>query len=446
MVAPADETLIPGGILPTVGLFGGGGLFGGSDPYGAPPTAVQMNASSMNASSGGPIPIVGSPIFQGGPVSNSLQNWNPLFPRFRNRIDSRLYLRAEYLLWNVSGMNSPALVTTSPTGTQRKFAGVLGQPGTSVLFGDTELNDGTGGGVLLSGGMWVSTERRAAIEIEWFRLADGTDSYSGASDGSVILGRPFFDIVNGQETARLVSFPTVVGGDIQVTTASKMESFLINGRFPICPTHGACCQQCGMEDRTDWILGYRSLRLRDSLTVNENLVSQLSNAPGTAQVTDQFQTTNQFRGLQLGVIHRSALKRGWVDSSLRVALGNNEQSLGIGGNTTYTESGVVDPYSGGLLALRTNIGNWNRDEFVMVPEAGIRLGLRLTNRWQASLGYSLLYFPNVIRASEQIDTDLNPGLIPEEVVPLTGALRPRVLWVQSDYLAHGLHFGSEFQF
>ena len=82
----------------------------------------------------------------------------------------------------------------------------------------------------------------------------------------------------------------------------------------------------------------------------------------------------------------------------------------------------------------------------MIPEAGIRLGVRLTDRLHANIGYTVLYLPNVIRASEQIDRDINPGLIPEEANPLTGALRPRAMWVQNDYLAHGLHLGGELNF
>ena len=201
-----------------------------------------------------------------------------------------------------------------------------------------------------------------------------------------------------------------------------------------------------MQDRTDWIIGYRYIRLRDSVTASTDLQSLIPDIPGGVAAADQFQTENEFSGLQLGFMHRSLFKRAWLDSQLRVALGNTRQTVQIGGSTTYDEMGVTDTFSGGLLAQRTNSGERKRDEFVLVPELGCRLGMRWTERFHTTLGYTLMYLPNVVRASEQIDTDLNPNLIPEEVVPFTGALRPRAIWVQSDYFAHGLHLGADLHF
>lgn len=450
MAAPGSQGAGSSAMLPSMDGFLGIGqtaatqLGDAGDPYATMPGGVQLNGPVVSQS--GPTPVIGGPMFQGGPVYNSMQNWPPMLPRFRNRIDSRLYLRAEYLLWDVSGMDTPPLVTTSPGGTPESSAAVIGQPGTSVLFGGNEINDGSTNGFLISGGFWFSTQRNVAIESEYFSLADQNEGYNGSSDGTVILGRPFFNIVDGSEDAQLISYPGQVGGDVHVATESNLRSLLINGRMPLCPSHGACCQQCGMRDRTDWIIGYRNIRLRDALSVSQNLRSASTNLPVNLATTDQFKTTNEFNGLQLGMIHRMLLQRAWLESSLRVAIGNNNQTLQVGGNTSVEQQGVVENFSGGLLAQRTNSGTRSRDEFTMVPEVGLRLGVRLTDRFHANIGYSILYLPNVIRASEQIDRDINPGLIPEEDNPLTGALRPRVLWTQTDYLAHGLHFGGELNF
>ena len=53
-------------------------------------------------------------------------------------------VRGEYLLWWSNGNPLPPLVTTSPAGTPRPSAGVLGQPGTEIVYGaqtiDTEFN------------------------------------------------------------------------------------------------------------------------------------------------------------------------------------------------------------------------------------------------------------------------------------------------------------------
>ena len=50
------------------------------------------------------------------------------------------WAEADYLAWSVSGDKLPALVTTAPVGTPLGVAGVLGQPTTTVLFGDSSVN------------------------------------------------------------------------------------------------------------------------------------------------------------------------------------------------------------------------------------------------------------------------------------------------------------------
>ncbi|WP_436717603.1 BBP7 family outer membrane beta-barrel protein [Roseiconus lacunae] len=429
---------------------GSSGFFSGVQRIGdsffsGPSYQVAAVPPQLNSPATIPSPVVGSPVIQGGPVYNSIGGFDPLFPGLRSQIDTRLYFRGEYLLWDATGMGTPALVTTSPNGTGQSVAAVLGQPSTSTLFGASDLNDGSASGSLFGGGLWITPQQTAAIEGEYFQLSEENDRYRGSSGGDVILGRPYFDLSSGQEAAELISFPGAFGGDISVDSSSELRSFLLNARIALC-NHGMHCVQCGERDHTDWIIGYRNIRLRDSLQINENYNS-IGTAPSLAlSRSDSFRTTNEFQGLQLGFIHRILLNRAWLESSMRVALGNNEQTLQISGNTTRTQSGVTDTFDGGLYALRSNSGTHKRDEFAMIPELGLRFGYRLTDRLHASIGYSVLYLPNVARASEQIDRDLNSGLIPEETNPLIGPLRPQVLWVHSDYLAHGVHFGGELHF
>ena len=50
----------------------------------------------------------------------------------------RVWLRADYLMWFTTGTRLPPLVTTSPQGTPANQAGVLGAPGTTILFGGSD--------------------------------------------------------------------------------------------------------------------------------------------------------------------------------------------------------------------------------------------------------------------------------------------------------------------
>ena len=103
-----------------------------------------------------------------------------------------IYVRGEYLLWWVKGDSVPALVTTSPPTVTRAQAGVLGQPGTTVLFGDERLNQTarSGGRVVL--GWWLDPRDR--IEGDFFMLGQANAGFDQTSGGTPILARPFFKI------------------------------------------------------------------------------------------------------------------------------------------------------------------------------------------------------------------------------------------------------------
>nr|WP_286177771.1 BBP7 family outer membrane beta-barrel protein [Rhodopirellula sp. JC639] len=443
IVAPASF-VAPAGLVPVDSQ-----VYHSADPYALAPaptlgTATSPPAAGQNVQ--GATGLFSGPLFQGGPIYNTVGHFDPLIPELRNRIESRLSFRAEYLLWDVTGMDTPPLVTTSPNGTGQGSAAVLGQPGTSVAFGGDSVNDGSVSGFLLGGGWWITPQRNVAIEMEYFQLDELDDGYNGSSDGAVILGRPYVDVSQGVETAELIAYPGLVGGDIRVGSETDLRSFLIDARVSLCPAHGVCCQNCGLRNRTDWIIGYRNIRLRDSLAINENRRSLVVGQDRTIASSDQFQTTNQFHGLQLGIVRRRLLQRAWLETSMRVAIGNIEQTLRVSGSTTINDQGSSATYGGGLLAQTTNGGTRSRDEFGMIPELGIRLGFRLTDRLHAHIGYTVLYLPNVIRASEQIDRDIHPGLIPPGAGAVSGVLRPAVAWDQSDYLAHGLQLGGELNF
>jgi hypothetical protein len=64
----------------------------------------------------------------------------------------------------------------------------------------------------------------------------------------------------------------------------------------------------------------------------------------------------------------------------------------------------------------------------------------------ATAGYSLVYLPAVVRAGDQIDTDINPNLLAPPLDPFTGAARPQFRYIESDYYAQGLSLGLQLQF
>jgi hypothetical protein len=107
----------------------------------------------------------------------------------------------------------------------------------------------------------------------------------------------------------------------------------------------------------------------------------------------------------------------------------------------------VDPppaaEEGGLLALSSNIGDYERDRFSMIPELNINVGYKLTQRCKLRVGYTILYWTNVLRPGDQIDREINSTLLPGEVDSLP-PLRPLFDFKETNALVQGLNVGAEF--
>jgi hypothetical protein len=390
---------------------------------------------------GGPDPYAMSPA-QSNPYWWGQGLAFPTTSCFRDRF----WIGADCLYWWTDGMETPPLVTSSPNGTTTANAGVLGLSSTSVLFGGNELNDDSANGLRLRSGMWLF-QGRFAVEGEFYRVDGSAESFGTSSNGSTILARPYFDITDGTQSSQLIAYPNLVSGGVSATSDSQLSSGLINIRSSFLPIHMlGCADGCDPPDRVDWIVGYRVLELKDDFAISDNRRALVAVNPDTINSSDSFSTKNRFQGLQLGVTYQAHYRRLWMESMLRVALGNNDRTANIAGGTTITDSGVTNNYTGGLLAQRSNIGNFEQSEFTMIPEFGLNFGIRVTRCLHAVVGYSVIYFPGVWRATEQIDLDLNPGLIPPESISLSGALRPQFRGIENDYLAHGLSFGAELKF
>jgi len=384
-----------------------------------------------------------SPVAPLAPLQNGFRSIaNPVPYR------GRMFVRGEYLGWVMDAMNSPAMVTTSPAGTPQNQAAFIGGANTSTLFGG-DLNDDYRHGARVQGGWYVDPSRYWAIGGDYYQLFGDGDTFSANTSSNAILGRPFYDIVAGRETAQLASFPGIVRGDVNVDTDTQLRSFGIHIQADALNAPGAESQiasSCAREPRLDWLFGYRYVGLDDEINITENLTSLVNNAQGTINLRDSFETENDFQGLEIGVIREIPMGRFWFETVTKVALGTNAQKVRINGSTRLVEAGVPETFTGGLLAQRSNIGVYERDEFAVVPELGATLGFHVTPRFSLTVGYTLVYFSNVVRAGDQIDTDLNPGLIPIEDDPLTGPLRPQFIFRQNDFYAHGITAGGDFRF
>ncbi len=355
----------------------------------------------------------------------------------------RFWVTTEGLLWWMKGERLPPLVTTSPVGTPQNQAGVLGADSTTVLFGNSTVNNNVQGGWLINTGFWLDENRRWGIEGNFFMLSTPATNFSAASNGETILARPFFNAVTNQNASELAAFPGLSNGSI---SANAVTTGLIGAgalfRANLC---------CSCSFRIDWLGGYRYLNLNDRLNIDESITSTSTAnfiVPGTTlAVGDRFATRNIFNGFNTGL--SGVYQRGaWgVQGLAMIAVGDNHRVVDIDGATTVIVPGlpsVTNP--GGLLALPSNIGHYSSDHVAVIPQFGANLYYQIRPWLLANLGYTFLLWPQVIRSADAIDTSVNPNLLPSANPSAGGPTHPVFTGGTSTFWAQGINAGLTLRF
>jgi hypothetical protein len=357
------------------------------------------------------------------------------------------WVRAEALLWWMKGASLPPLFTTSPAGTPANLAGVLGAPGTTVLFGGSEFGAEQRVGGRWSAGYGFGDNCLWGISGDAFVLEGKAAHFGASSGGDPILARPFLDATTGLQNAELIAFPGLLAGS---ASASATSTGLVGAGAQF---RGNLC--CGCWGRLDLLAGYRFLQFSDRLAIDESLVSTAPPSPlntivpGTTTVlTDRFSARNDFNGFDTGL--SGELRHGpWaLDWWAKVAIGATHRVDDINGATTFTVPGAPPSVTsaGGLLALPCNIGNFSDQHVSVIPEFGVNLGYQVSSHLLAYAGYTFLYWPEVIRVGDVIDTTVNPNRLPGAAAPGIGPLNPAPTGRHSDFWVQGINLGLELTF
>ncbi len=345
----------------------------------------------------------------------------------------------EYLLLWGKDQRLPILATTSPAGTASNIAGHIGLPTTSVLFGDEMVGGDPYSGVRLSGGAWLNCEQTFGIGGRAF-MVEGEDDWSASSDvnGNPILARPFFNIDSGGQDALLVAYPGISHGSINISADNETRGFDVFVRKLLVTGH------C---NRVDLIGGYQSTTIEDSVTVSNTLISDdPSRIPLGAQIDtrDYFEIENEFHGGFVGLMSSAQDGRLTWNLLAKVAFGNMNQQATIRGTTTSSVPGVGSSTADvGLLAMPTNIGRFDRDEFAIVPELNVSMGYDCSKNCTITVGYTFIYWSEVALAGQMIDTTLNPTQL---TGPLVGPARPSSDFSSDGFWLTGLSIGGSVRF
>jgi putative beta barrel porin BBP7 len=352
------------------------------------------------------------------------------------------WVRGEALWWWTRGQKLPPLITTSPEGTALEDAGVLGVQGTTILFGDERV-DGRGRiGSRVSGGYWCD-QACCGIEANFFWLSDASTTFDANSDQVPILARPFLEITPEQLTpqpnALLIAYPGFVSGSAHITTSTECWGGEILVRKNVCDD---CCW------RVDLLGGYRYLRLKERLHIDEveiNIGDETFPVGTRFDLTDRFDTLNQFHGGEIGLAVELRRCCWTLEVTGKVAVGVTSRRVDIDGSTVISFPGEdTVTHTGGFLALPSNIGRHEGSQFAVVPEVDIRLSYAVCENLRAFVGYTFIYWSDVARPGDQIDLVINSSQVPPGT--LEGPARPEFRFKDSAFWLQGISLGLELRY
>ncbi|MFO0842199.1 MAG: BBP7 family outer membrane beta-barrel protein [Gemmataceae bacterium] len=357
--------------------------------------------------------------------------------------DERFWGRADYLLWWLKGYEAPALLTTSPA-TLVPLPGSFANPNTTVLVNGSNIVDNPFSGSRVQVGLWLDEQRRVGLEGSFFFLGSKGTALTVSSPGEPVLARPYFNTLTGAQESELLAFPGVASGAFTLNTSSEAWGFEANGVSPLCRTCDGGVYLIG---------GFRQLRLRETLSITESLLVS-PNSPVFANnligVLDEFKTTNDFYGAQLGARGEYRIGDFFVGAVGKLALGVVQQRVDVQGLTTLTPLGGAPVVrAGGLLALPSNTGAFTKDRFGVLPEVGLTLGYQATENIRLNLGYTFLYLNSVARPGDQVPVAINDSQVPTNARTngqLVGDPAPLGGVHTSDVWLQGLTFGVEVKF
>ena len=109
---------------------------------------------------------------------------------------------------------------------------------------------------------------------------------------------------------------------------------------------------------------------------------------------------------------------------------------------------LLQSFHGGVYAQGSNIGQFTRSVFAVVPEGTFKVGLKLGDRGRFFVGYNFLYVSDAVRPGDQLDRTLNPMQIPlvGSGRAFAGPERPQPLLTRTDFWTQGLVIGFETRF
>lgn len=331
----------------------------------------------------------------------------------------RGWISAEHLLWWVKdGPRPQPMIPTAPV------LGVIPPATVTALSAQTipgtgDFDYGTFNGLRMTAGGWLDQAERFGLEASGFILERRSDGTNLTLTAPGALGLPF-----GTPTASAA-----------VTSSTRFWGAEADGLV------GLLRRDCF---RVDVLAGFRYLSLLEELNQGAGAAATLGGVPVLARIADGFDTQNRFYGGQLGAKAGYRYNRFSADLITKVAMGAMHEVVSVTGVKSVASGGLVLSAPGGLFAQPTNMGRQSEDNFAVVPEVTLQVGLDVTRYLRTFIGYNFLYVSSVVRPGDQVDPVVNLSQMGGG--PLVGPARPAPRFETTDFWAQGVNFGVEFRY
>jgi len=344
----------------------------------------------------------------------------------------RYTVGVDALVWTFNGSRTPPLVSD----------GFLDDPATKVLLGGEDMDTNPNPGLRLTVSRALSERSSLEASALYFRSRSTSKSVSSSGQpDSTNIFVPVFDAFLGAESLENIS----AAGFFSGAASAELSNNLWGAEFNL-----ATRMVSSGNWRIEGIAGVRYLRFHEKLfftTDSPNLPPQPADVYHTE---DKFTATNHFFGGQLGARARGDWGSWFGGGSLKVGIGMMRQSVNVEGTlltNDFNNYGTPVAYAGGgYFATPTNVGEYSRNKFALVPELALSIGYRVTPRLSLAAGYSLLYMSDVARAPQQINRTVNYSPSDQPPTLPLGPQEPSFTFKSSDFWAHGFNLGAVYRF
>jgi hypothetical protein len=325
------------------------------------------------------------------------------------------WMTYEYIMWYAKSQAFPFPLLTSSAPND---LGLPGRASTLVLAGGGNISANPLNGGRVTFGFYGDCDRRYGFEASGFvteQRADVVDLLTSPS-GIPLLARPFRDSANPAVISTLVvGSPSV--GQARVILSNSLQAYSVEANGVVNLYRSA--PDCGTSCTIDALAGYRYFELNEAFRAASGTILSLPPTvvpgaptfgdfgvvtpgtptvlPGIARVgglpvpsgsqvviVDEIRTRNQFNGVQSGL--RGEVRRGMFSLAMsgKLAIGHMRQTLDVQGQTDILPGTTGGPFGrtfGGLYANSATIGRFNNDEFAVIPEVNLNLGMAVTRNF-----------------------------------------------------------------